>query len=138
MKKGINLDTEVSYYFKKDQKNEKRYDLDSAADKFNYEKIAGINPTGLRISGGIGFETKNTFQPSARANKSGDGTVPYCSLNYGSYWEELAKEGNIPLKNVRTVEIEAAEHREMLSNPAVFEGILHFVCKKAKTIADSF
>merc|ERR1711879_310805 len=92
---------------------EGRYELDAASDKYTNQKIAGINPRGLRINGGIGYETKNTFQPSARANKSGDGTVPYCSLNYGTYWEELSKESNIPLKNVRTTEIEGADHREM-------------------------
>lgn len=106
--------------------------MDKDADKFSNQKLEGINPAGFRIKGGIGYETKDTFQQSARANKSGDGTVPYCSLNYVTYWEKLSKEEDIPLKNVHIVEIEGAEHREMLIDPIVTFQILNKVCKKVK------
>lgn len=51
---GINLNTEVSYYFKPHKTQQGRYVLDAAADKYSHKKIAGVNPRGLRISGGIG------------------------------------------------------------------------------------
>ena len=127
---GINLPTEVSYYFKPHKTDESRYVLDPDSDVFSNQKIGRINPRGLSIVGGIGYETKDTFQASARVNKSGDGTVPYCSLSYATYWEQLAKTTDIPLKHVKTIEIDAAEHREMLSNQAVIRAILHLVCTK--------
>ena|SRR3990167_11377547 len=80
------------------------------------------------------YETKLTFQPLARTNKSGDGTVPYCSLNYCSVWKEYAAEHNLPYcQNVQIVEIEGADHREMLAHPAVFDSIINFVCTKPQS-----
>ena len=32
---------------------------------------------------------KDTYQSIARLNRSGDGTVPYCSLAYGLAWKEV-------------------------------------------------
>ena len=153
---GVNLDTEVSYYYQPHKTIPDRYTLDSSADKYSGGRIKGINPSGLRISGGIGYfffqflkkfsfslpnhlnsylypryETKSTFQPFARTNKSGDGTVPYCSLNYCAVWKEYAAEHNLPhCQNVHITEIEGADHREMLNHPAVFDAILNLVCTK--------
>lgn len=79
----------------------------------------------------IRYETKNTFQTNARANKSGDGTVPYCSLSYAeALWRDVATSGLTPLRTVISIEIEGAEHREMLNNPAVFDKIIDLVCAK--------
>ena len=33
----------------------------------------------------LGF-CSTTFQPSVKMNKSGDGTIPFCSLNYAETW----------------------------------------------------
>lgn len=51
---GVNLDTEISYYFQPHKSIPDRYILDTNSDKYSGKKISGINPTGLRISGGIG------------------------------------------------------------------------------------
>lgn len=127
---GTNLNTEVSYYFKPHKNDNGRYVLDVGSDKYSEQKIGGINPRGLRIVGGIGFETPQTFQANVRANKSGDGTVPYCSLSYAFKWQEMAEAGNLPLKHVRVTEIDGADHREMLNNAAVFDAIISRVCEK--------
>eukprot|EP00339_Tiarina_fusa_P000587 CAMPEP_0117006666 /NCGR_PEP_ID=MMETSP0472-20121206/6813_1 /TAXON_ID=693140 ORGANISM="Tiarina fusus, Strain LIS" /NCGR_SAMPLE_ID=MMETSP0472 /ASSEMBLY_ACC=CAM_ASM_000603 /LENGTH=969 /DNA_ID=CAMNT_0004708197 /DNA_START=770 /DNA_END=3679 /DNA_ORIENTATION=- len=128
---GINMKTEVSYYFKKHRSIPGRYVLDSSADKFTGRKIGGINPKGLAISGGIGYENQNTFQTAGNVNRSGDGTVPFCSLAFPkTFWRPLAQEGNIPLKNLINIEVEGAEHRTMLNDPAVFEHIFHMLCSK--------
>lgn len=39
------------------------------------------------LSTGIAYETSVTFQPLAEKRISGDGTVPYASLNYCSQWK---------------------------------------------------
>jgi hypothetical protein len=125
---GTNLPTEVSYYFKSE--GEDRLALDLSADLHSQKKIAGINPRGLKVTGGIGYETKTTYQPSTRMHKSGDGTVPYCSLNLAeSSWREYAAQQGLPIK-IQTFEIEGAEHREMLNHSAVTNCIIDLVCVK--------
>jgi len=129
---GVNLPTEVCYYYKPvtGADGETRLDLDSSADAYSQKKFTGVNPRGFKISGGIGFETKATFQPSVGMNKSGDGTVPYCSLNLAeSSWRKYAEQNHLPIK-IQTFEIEGAEHREMLNNAAVTNCILDLVCVK--------
>ena len=124
---GTNLSTEVSYYFKP---GSNQLVLDSSADQYSGKKIAGINPRGLKITGGIGFETKTTYQPSTRVNKSGDGTVPYCSLNLAeSNWRDYAARNNLPIQ-IQTFEIEGAEHREMLCHGGVTNKVIDLVCIK--------
>jgi len=123
---GVNLPTEVSYFFKPSKAKRKRLQLDSAADKFTYQKIAFINPRGLKITDGVAFEMRNTYQPNARTHRSGDGTVPYVSLNFPATWRESK---DAP-KDIKIVEVEGAEHREMLNNEAVFYHILKFVCDR--------
>eukprot|EP00339_Tiarina_fusa_P000423 CAMPEP_0117012128 /NCGR_PEP_ID=MMETSP0472-20121206/10276_1 /TAXON_ID=693140 ORGANISM="Tiarina fusus, Strain LIS" /NCGR_SAMPLE_ID=MMETSP0472 /ASSEMBLY_ACC=CAM_ASM_000603 /LENGTH=1021 /DNA_ID=CAMNT_0004715123 /DNA_START=120 /DNA_END=3184 /DNA_ORIENTATION=- len=129
---GTNLQTEVSYYYKptKGPDGEDRLILDSSADQYSGKKIAGINPRGLKIQGGTGFETRNTYQPSTRVNKSGDGTVPYCSLNYAeSAWREYVSRHNLPIK-IQTFELDGVEHREMLNDGTCFNCILDLLCVK--------
>lgn len=104
--------------------------MDSSVDSYSGKKIAGINPRGLNISGGIGFETRDTYQPSTRVNKSGDGTVPYCSLNYAeSAWRPYAEKNKLPI-NIQTFELDGVEHREMLNHRAVTNCILDLLCVK--------
>ena len=113
---GINRQTEVGYYLRSG-----KFALDAGADKYSGKVNAAINPRGLLIQGGTSFETSTTFQPTLKEWKSGDGTVPYCSLSYAeTWWADVT--------HVYTVEIEDAEHREMLDNELVFHHIIDFVC----------
>ena len=83
---GVNLPTEVSYYFEVDQET-KEVTLDKSADQMS-EHVQEGNPAGLRIRGGIGYEVPSTPQPSLDMRKrSGDGTVPYCSLSHTTQWK---------------------------------------------------
>jgi len=128
---GVNLPTEMSYYFRPHvtSKGDTRFVLDSRADKYSEKKIAGVNPRGLQIAGGMGFETRNTYQPKFRRNRSGDGTVTYCSLMYVEEWREQAKASGQQI-DIQVVEVEGAEHRAMLAHDAVFSAIIDFVCEK--------
>jgi len=126
---GVNLPTEVGYFMKVKQKKKKgglvsKVSLDRAMDKHSEKKVAGINPLGLSIDGGIVKETPSTFQSTTRTHRSGDGTVPYCSLSYPRAW---AKPGELL---VRMEEIEGAEHREMLKDDRVHDAVVNFVCEK--------
>jgi ankyrin repeat protein/pimeloyl-ACP methyl ester carboxylesterase len=113
---GINRQTEIGYYLRG-----KKLDLDTTADRFSGKKFAEINPRGLLIENGIAYETNDTYQPSVKTYKSGDGTIPYCSLNYAAAeWADDV--------HVYTVEVDGAEHREMLHHDAVFNEILNLVC----------
>jgi hypothetical protein len=114
---GINRQTEVGYFMKS-----KRAELDNTADRYSGKKMAGINPRGLMIQDGIAYETPDTYQQSIKGHKSGDGTVPYCSLNFAS-----TEWGNELL--VYPIEVEDAEHREMLNNEAVFNEVINLVCE---------
>jgi len=129
---GINVPTEVTAYYKhaKDADGNDALVLDASADKYSRKKVSGINPRGLVITGGIGRETKHTYQPSARVNKSGDGTVPYCSLNYAeSTWRPYAKQHNLNLE-IQTFEVEGAAHRHLLAHPKAIGHVLDLLCKK--------
>eukprot|EP00009_Paramoeba_aestuarina_P010426 CAMPEP_0201535998 /NCGR_PEP_ID=MMETSP0161_2-20130828/60674_1 /ASSEMBLY_ACC=CAM_ASM_000251 /TAXON_ID=180227 /ORGANISM="Neoparamoeba aestuarina, Strain SoJaBio B1-5/56/2" /LENGTH=109 /DNA_ID=CAMNT_0047941459 /DNA_START=360 /DNA_END=685 /DNA_ORIENTATION=- len=107
--------TEVGYYLQKDGKN--RLAMDMSADRYSGKKLAGLNPRGLVIQEGIAYETPETFQHSTKEHKSGDGTVPYCSLSYAErVWSDSV--------HVYAIEIEEAEHREMLNNEAVLNALL--------------
>jgi len=125
---GINLNTEVSFFYKQTATDKTRLILDQSADRYSGKKLALLNPRGLLIAGGIAFETKETYQPTIRASKSGDGTVPYCSLSLASIWKSEISNPNVPLKGIETIEIEGAEHRAMLTNEAVFEAVINLVC----------
>ena len=62
-----------------------KYVLDPAADEHSNNK-SYANPKGLHISYGIGVETCTTQQTIGKNCKSGDGTVPYCSLALPRLW----------------------------------------------------
>jgi hypothetical protein len=117
---GVNRPTEVGYFLRSKRSEPQ---IDTSADKFSGKKSAFVNPRGLLINEGIAYETSETYQPSSNEVKSGDGTVPYCSSNYAEVaWGEHC--------HVYSIEIEEAEHREMLNNDAVFWEIIKLVCTR--------
>lgn len=93
------------------------------AEEFS-EKITTCNPGGLLIKNGIGYETPDTLQPTVNRSTCGDGTVPYASLQYARNWE---KELNANGKELHMIEVEGAEHREMLNSDVVFGIVMDFL-----------
>ena len=117
---GVNLDTEISYYFREDKDN--TLILDASADKT-------YNSTERKVLGGIAYETKDTPQPTINYKAcSGDGTVPYSSLTFPLYWQQLAKEKSLPCPEIDMIEVERADHRQMLSDDVVLYNMIHYVC----------
>jgi len=120
---GVNVDTEVNFFFKAGKGSEPVFILDLGQD--------GHTPiNGLKTKGGIVFETRETQQKIFSGDgkihfvkKSGDGTVPYASLSYFSRFHNRPDAPHIEI-----VEIEGAQHREILSNDEAFETILDYVC----------
>jgi hypothetical protein len=78
---GTNVPTEVTYYFKKDETSpdENALMLDASADQFSRLQHQSLNPRGLKIKGGVGYETEETPQPFfGMRTVSGDGSVVLC------------------------------------------------------------
>ena len=124
---GVNLPTEIgSIYKRKDTyfsgSNLKNlYKLDSKAILAENHK----HNHGYVVKGGILMETKKTPQAVAGGRKvSGDGTVPYWSLQHCKTWASAQRE-------VTVVEIDKAEHREILADARFHEALLQY-CKIRK------
>jgi len=107
---GINLKTENFYFYKESVNGLTKLELDTTGTMPNYV-----------CSGGIAYETPDTPQPKLGGRKrSGDGTVPYPSLSYCSYWKSSV--------DVTIEELEGAEHREILKDKSFTRIILEYVC----------
>eukprot|EP01119_Soliformovum_irregulare_P003200 TRINITY_DN1353_c0_g1_i2.p1 TRINITY_DN1353_c0_g1~~TRINITY_DN1353_c0_g1_i2.p1 ORF type:complete len:685 (-),score=160.67 TRINITY_DN1353_c0_g1_i2:31-1869(-) len=100
---GVNLETEVNFYFRSHPTSIGDLMLDVNADKL-------LNSNGNKIKNGILYETRDTMQDMNGISipKSGDGTVPYESLNY------LRKFHGKPGFQLEVVELEGAQHRDIL------------------------
>jgi len=118
---GINLDTWVSSVCKraptfvpKKGVTKPRFVLDSFA-KFSSDDC------GYTLSDGMIWETAKTPQRDHRTgetvHKSGDGTVPYWSLQQASRWQS-------PECEVRIREIEGGEHRAILNDKRFHQFLL--------------
>jgi hypothetical protein len=122
---GINLPTEVgSVYSHADGTIESKvratFQLDKSA------KLAS-NEFGYALKGGILQETNKTPQPSEGGGIkycSGDGTVPYYSLNLSSSWKSADCEVDI-------TELDKAEHRAILADPRFHKTVIDYV-KRSK------
>ena len=111
---GINRPTEIGAVYRRrclllkdDHKVEKMHTLDPSARLVSTKG-------GLTLKGGILMETEKG------AGKSGDGTVPFASMNHCRTWE---KEGC----EVKVVELEGADHREILADSKFHETVLEHV-----------
>ena len=72
-----------------------------------------------KCEGGIAYETKDTKQACLGGEaRGGDGTVPYPSMSYCKKWKNSI--------NVKVVEIEGAEHREILKNKTFWQLVRFF------------
>ena len=111
---GINRPTEIGAVYRRrclllkdDHKVEKMHTLDPSARLVSTKG-------GLTLKGGILMETEKG------AGKSGDGTVPFASMNHCRTW---GKEGC----EVKVVELEGADHREILADSKFHETVLEHV-----------
>eukprot|EP01088_Endostelium_zonatum_P000228 TRINITY_DN1038_c0_g1_i1.p1 TRINITY_DN1038_c0_g1~~TRINITY_DN1038_c0_g1_i1.p1 ORF type:complete len:417 (-),score=169.71 TRINITY_DN1038_c0_g1_i1:30-1196(-) len=129
---GINIDTEVFYFYKRNKRANKdlipiKLDLKS---KLSYaaDRSEGYNYV---VRGGIGYETKETkqkfiqFLTGEEVKKSGDATVPYCSLAYPLYWKQDQRNAGL---EIEIHELEGAEHREILKDERAIKLVLKRVC----------
>ena len=115
---GINLPTEVSaVYCRKDScvssdKIQNLHWLDDDASVVGSNDGKHDDDHGYIIDGGRILETPNTA-----AAKSGDGTVPYHCLGIVNHWKEK-------IEDVQTIELEGAEHRDILSDERFYKHVL--------------
>eukprot|EP01117_Protostelium_nocturnum_P005470 TRINITY_DN1982_c0_g1_i2.p1 TRINITY_DN1982_c0_g1~~TRINITY_DN1982_c0_g1_i2.p1 ORF type:complete len:688 (+),score=150.35 TRINITY_DN1982_c0_g1_i2:214-2064(+) len=115
---GKGLDTEVGHYYTTSNGN---YSLDHQLTK---------HQKGLEIRGGIAYETKDTPQIRFEngAQGSGDGTVPFASLNFPKKWREERKFSRPLGTEIEIHEIEGGEHRKILNDKdflRILKDILH-------------
>jgi hypothetical protein len=115
---GINLPTEVGAIY---TRRDACLSPNRLSSLYSPDKKAHIaTNTGYSISGGILMETPRTKQ-SVDNNRtvSGDGTVPYWSLQHCKTWKS-------PDRMVTVLELEKAEHREILADPRFHAEVLRY------------
>ena len=137
---GINLPTEVgAVYRRRKAVLEKKNKVVSMFKLDRYAK--GQLNDGLVLEDGILKETSNTpqtlcgptnFRSSALAKEmvrcSGDGTVPYWSLQHVRTWGRQC--------NVSVTEIDGAEHREILNDNRFHQTLIDYVTTKEDAAED--
>mmetsp|Transcript_6364 Transcript_6364/g.15050 ORF Transcript_6364/g.15050 Transcript_6364/m.15050 type:complete len:745 (-) Transcript_6364:627-2861(-) len=139
---GINLDTEVakvckrvSGYLEDDTPHEKqarpRFEIDDQTKL--YEAASG----GHKLEDGTLWEDYSTAQvdllTGERIRRSGDGTVPYYSLQQAQLWAKELRDDPGAGDRVKIEEIEGAEHRAMLSDERFHKILVDYLT--GKTVA---
>ena len=129
---GINLPTHVSAVFRRrniiegDGKVQNFHELDSSA------RLTGKMARNFVIDKGVICETRDTPQsvagsPDKREVRcSGDGTVPYWSLQHCRTWSDRCQ--------VTVDDLEGAEHRNILSDVRFHRVLLDYVLIKQKLV----
>ena len=120
---GINIATEVgSVYKRKDNSLAQNY----LKNLYQLDTKAHVDAkSGYLIKHGLLYETPNTRQSVAGGLAvCGDGTVPYWSLQHCKTWESEGRQ-------VSVVELDKAEHREILADARFHEALLEY-CKIQK------
>ena len=137
---GINLPTEVgALYRRRRAVHEKKHKVVSMYKLDRYAK--GKLNDGLVLENGILKETSDTpqilcgptnFLSSALAKEmvrcSGDGTVPYWSLQHVRTWGRQC--------NVSVTELDGAEHREILNDKRFHQTLIDYVTTKEDAAED--
>jgi len=118
---GINLPTEVGAIYKRKKIIAERKDKVKA--RFELDENAKLPDDSLWVNDdGILFETKDTPQTvvdEGIVTCSGDGTVPYWSLQHVNTWKDKC--------NVEVIELEGARHREILADERLHELLIDHV-----------
>mmetsp|Transcript_20106 Transcript_20106/g.43494 ORF Transcript_20106/g.43494 Transcript_20106/m.43494 type:complete len:786 (-) Transcript_20106:3922-6279(-) len=122
---GINMKTEVGSAYRRVNRKLSRGELQSAyaLDENTQLDKDILQQRGLKMKGGLIFETPKTPQKCVVTGttviKSGDGTVPYKSLQHVKTWSNAC--------NVRVEEMEGVEHRAILDNKDFHTLLLSYV-----------
>eukprot|EP01124_Arcella_intermedia_P007606 TRINITY_DN14694_c0_g2_i1.p1 TRINITY_DN14694_c0_g2~~TRINITY_DN14694_c0_g2_i1.p1 ORF type:complete len:582 (-),score=153.21 TRINITY_DN14694_c0_g2_i1:14-1525(-) len=121
---GVNIDTEVSAYYKPDVSKQQRIHSIFKAKTF-YKQT---QQQGVSSKKGIIFETRDTEQlileetQGIKACRSGDGTVPYASLNYPIQWRDSIPE-------LLFTELESCPHTEQPNVEEFFSILVSSCCE---------
>jgi hypothetical protein len=118
---GVNVDTEVAAVYRHRQF---RKSANSVQAYFELDTDADLRdaPDGIRIEGGVVYETPSALQQSLANNwtkqcRSGDGVVPYSSLQKPLQW---IREGS----HVDVVEVNGAGHYDILEHPTLLQKLI--------------
>ena len=121
---GINLPTEVGAVYRQKDTTISSKRLKNIHKLDTKASISGLGNNGHQVKNGILLETSKTMQTVANNRQvSGDGTVPYWSLQHVNTWKGQCDELSV-------VEIDKAEHREILADSR-FHTALENYCKKS-------
>eukprot|EP01117_Protostelium_nocturnum_P019541 TRINITY_DN8496_c0_g1_i1.p1 TRINITY_DN8496_c0_g1~~TRINITY_DN8496_c0_g1_i1.p1 ORF type:complete len:1132 (-),score=279.50 TRINITY_DN8496_c0_g1_i1:39-3434(-) len=121
---GVDVDTEISYYYKNHPTKGLIIDTDAPNNIKGYNTVRGIV-----------YETEDTPQDvltkenSTNCKRSGDGSVPYSSLCYCKTWKDQ-------IQDLQVHELKNVEHREILSNRILFFLIANLVSDKPKNASE--
>jgi hypothetical protein len=123
---GINLPTEIGGVYKRKDVCLSECRLKSF---FKLDRKASLDPKmGYVVEGGLLLETSKTHQRAADGRQaSGDGTVPYWSLQHCKTWKA-------PDREVTVVELERAEHRGILADSRFHEELLKYCRIKKEAV----
>jgi hypothetical protein len=119
---GINLPTEMAGVY---ERKDTCLSSDRLRNLYKLDSKATVDrASGYTVKGGVMFETKHTKQTVAGGRRvSGDGTVPYWSLQHAKSWQG-------PSCEVSVVELEGAGHREILADPRFHKAVLDYCLKE--------
>jgi len=131
---GINVDTEVSKmccrapcYYENDTPQEK---YARARFRVDTQTKLGTNAGGHKLKKGALMEDASTPQinllTGERVKCSGDGTVPYYSLQQAQVWAKEVADADTEDK-VKVEEIDGAEHRAMLNDERFHKMLVEFL-----------
>jgi hypothetical protein len=121
---GINLNTEISYIYSQSESRLNICKINQAPKEIESRTKQ------WKLLDGIFYENSNTMQPNIKASvgvedaRSGDGTVPYSSLNFCSKWADSIPELTID-------ELHHVEHRSILGNRLFWKKVLLYVCRRS-------
>jgi hypothetical protein len=126
---GINLPTEMAGVYKRKDaclSNDRLRNLYKLDSKATVDQASGYT-----VRGGLMFETKHTKQTVAGGRcVSGDGTVPYWSLQHAKSWHG-------PSCEVSVLELEGAEHREILADARFHQAVLDYCRQEAGKLMET-
>jgi hypothetical protein len=118
---GVNLDTEVAAVYRHRQFRKSAHSVQAYFELDTDADLRGA-PDGTRIEGGVVYETPSALQQSlsdswSKQRRSGDGVVPYSSLQKPLEW---IRQG----VNVDVVEINGAGHYDILEHPTLIQKLI--------------
>eukprot|EP01043_Picozoa_sp_COSAG02_P086889 COSAG02_NODE_24267_length_693_cov_1.267677_2_plen_166_part_01 len=119
---GINLDTEVGYFFKNKNGVELMPSGPKSSCGVELDSTASMSNLNFKVKSGVIFETGTTQHTidETEIRASGDGTVPYKSLRYSEQWDS-------PTCRSEIVEIDKSEHREILADSRFHTVLLEYL-----------